>query len=114
MNEYFGNNIQENLQPYIVEFVGSLVILYILFYTRDSVNAPLYIGLITGATILLGDQFEQGHFNPLFSLLKYFDGRITLYDLLLFLLSQILACFVCFIIIMMQIYAKRILFIKFI
>ena len=105
--------MENEYNKYIVEFLGTLVILYVLFYTRDSVNAPIYIGLSIAATIILGDQFEQGHFNPLYSMLRYFDGKNSSNELLLYLAAQLLAGFVCYVFILGGIYAKRVLFINF-
>jgi len=104
----------EFFTPYIVEFFGTLVILYILFYTRDSPHAPIIIGLTIGATVLLGDLFNQGHFNPLYTLLKFFDGKISFASFGLYLLAQLLACVLCFLFIIIAIYARRILFVSFI
>ena len=48
-----------NIMNYLVEFVGTLILLFMIIITRN----PLMIGLTLTTIIIIGEKISGAHFN---------------------------------------------------
>ena len=69
---------------YLVEFLGSLVFIYIVLAT----NNPLAIGATLCLVMLLTSQISGGHINPTISIVMTAAGKLPTNDLIPYIASQ--------------------------
>lgn len=87
-----------NLRAYLAEFVGTLILVFMgtgcVTVYSSSVAGILGTSLAFGlalASIYYGfGKISGGHVNPAVSIAMYFDGRLSLKDLVFYIISQIL------------------------
>lgn len=75
---------------YLVEFIGTLVFMYIIIGTGN----PLLIGLTLTACIMAGGAISGGNFNPAGSVMMAMAGKLPMTDLLPYVAAQILGALV--------------------
>jgi aquaporin Z len=75
-----------NWNKYLVEFLGTLFITYIIFLTGNY----LAIGSALAIAILIGGTISGGAFNPAIAIAMFYKGQITSGDLIPYILAQIL------------------------
>lgn len=81
---------------YVYEFVGTFFLVLTVGMTVLSPNsagmmAPLAIGLALAALVYAGGHISGAHYNPAVSLAIYLKGKLTLKDLGLYWIVQLLA-----------------------
>ena len=74
-----------NIMNYLVEFVGTLILLFMIIITRN----PLMIGLTLTTIIIIGEKISGAHFNPAVSVAMYYLGKLNIDDLLPYIVAQI-------------------------
>jgi len=73
------------MKQYIVEFVGSIVIVTAILVTNAN---PYVMGITYLATYLVSDDISTGHFNPIGAMAVYLAGRSSTYETCMNLLAQ--------------------------
>ncbi|WP_423901299.1 MIP/aquaporin family protein [Eggerthia catenaformis] len=90
-----------NLRAYLAEFIGTFILVFFgtgsaVLYSGASANAlliltvPIVFGLTIVAVYYSIGHISGGHVNPAVSLAMYFDNRISLKDMFLYMFSQLL------------------------
>jgi aquaporin-8 len=74
------------MQPYLVEFIGSILFVYVILATGN----PLAIGATLALLILMLGNISGGHLNPAVSITMAAAGRLSTNDLVPYCLAQIL------------------------
>ena len=82
------------MYKYIVEFIGTLLFVYVMLAT----NSYLAMGAITALTVLIAGPISCGSFNPAASLAMYHNGALSRNDLILYSVVQFLGGFAGFVI----------------
>jgi aquaporin Z len=72
--------------PYLVEFLGTLFLVFIIFYTGNylAIGAALAIG------VLLGGKISGGSFNPAVTFALYASGKLDKSHLIPYIIVEIL------------------------
>ncbi len=73
------------MNKYVVEFLGTLFLIYIILVLRN----PLAIGSALAIAIIVGGNVSGGHFNPAVTVALTSMGKLSKNDLLPYILSQI-------------------------
>jgi aquaporin Z len=73
---------------YAIEFLGTLLIVYIVLLTKGN---PLAIGAAVAIAIYLGGKISGGNFNPAISVALVRNGTLPKADLIIYILAQIVA-----------------------
>ena len=73
------------MNKFIVEFLGSLFFLYVILATGN----PLAIGLALTVAIMAGGKLSGGHFNPAASVMMAAAGKLSLRNLLPYVVAQV-------------------------
>ena len=74
------------MNKYLVEFVGTLFLLFVILVSGQAIP----IGLALILAIMLGGKISGGHFNPTVSVMMFLNKRIQAQDLLFYVLAQVL------------------------
>ena len=74
-----------DLNKYLVEFVGTLFFVYIIL----AIKTPLAIGAALTVVILLGGKISGGNFNPAVTLAMTMSGKVKNKHLLPYILAQV-------------------------
>jgi glycerol uptake facilitator-like aquaporin len=74
--------------PYLVEFMGTLVVVYALLLTDTN---PAIMGMTYFAVFTVAGELSTGTFNPLGAVGYYMIGRMSLREMCLNLSAQIFA-----------------------
>lgn len=74
------------MSKYLVEFLGTSLFLFTILRFPNPVMISLSLLLV----ILAGGKVSGGHFNPAVSVMKYAEGRLSVNDLVMYALCQIL------------------------
>ena len=74
------------LNKYVVEFLGTLFVLYIILLSKAN---PIAIGAAFTLAIYLGKNISGGNFNPAVSIMLAYDGKLSNTDLLGYILAQV-------------------------
>jgi glycerol uptake facilitator-like aquaporin len=82
---------------YLVEFLGSILLVYVIFATKN----PLAIGFSYAFILLLTQKLSNGFMNPAVTLVMASTDNMAIADLFPYLIAQILGGFIGF-----QIFAK--------
>tara|TARA_B100000886_G_C20268594_1_gene426040 strand:+ start:149 stop:409 length:261 start_codon:yes stop_codon:yes gene_type:complete len=74
------------MNKYLVEFVGTLFLLFVILVSGEAIP----IGLALILAIMLGGKISGGHFNPAVSVMMFLNKKIQAQDLLFYVLAQVL------------------------
>tara|TARA_B100000524_G_scaffold118010_1_gene57859 strand:- start:289 stop:546 length:258 start_codon:yes stop_codon:yes gene_type:complete len=69
-----------------VEFIGTFIFLSIILKVGEPI--PIAVGLL--AVIYFGGAISGGHFNPAVSVMMYLKEAITLTDLPIYVIAQVI------------------------
>ena len=72
---------------YIGEFIGTFILILVVIISKNW----LFIGITLGTIILVGNNFYKVSFNPVVALAHYVNNEITLFDLCLYILIEVIA-----------------------
>jgi aquaporin Z len=80
------------LNKYLVEFLGTMFLMYIIFATGNwlAIGAALAVG------VLLGGKISGGAFNPAVAIALYASGKLPQSDLLPYIIAEILGALAAF------------------
>jgi|UniRef100_A0A6C0IP74 glycerol uptake facilitator-like aquaporin len=73
------------MQKYLVEFLGTLVFVYVILATGN----PLAIGAALALVILLASNISGGHINPAVSIVMAGAGKISTTELVPYIVAQV-------------------------
>jgi aquaporin Z len=73
------------MNKYLVEFLGTLFILYVVLATKNA----FAIGAATTIALIIGQGISGGHFNPSISLMMAYANKMSAKDFLPYILVQI-------------------------
>lgn len=73
------------MNKYLVEFLGTLVFLYVILATGSAVP----IGLALTAVIMAGGDISGGNFNPAVSVMMVAAGKLSKKDLVPYVVAQV-------------------------
>ena len=73
------------MNKYIVEFLGTFFLTYIIFSTNDW----LVIGSALAIAVLLGGSVSLGAYNPAVSIALFVSGKIPISDLFPYITAEI-------------------------
>ena len=85
---------QKQLQKYSLEFIGTILFLYVILLTGNA----WAIGLALAIVIYIAGPVTGGHFNPAVSIMMYANKKLSSYDTMMYIISQILGGFVALLI----------------
>jgi glycerol uptake facilitator-like aquaporin len=74
------------MQQYLVEFIGSILVVYVILATGN----PLAIGATIALFLLMTTNISGGYLNPAVSITMAAAGRLSTNDLVPYCLAQIL------------------------
>ncbi len=74
----------------LIEFLGSAFLVFIIL----SIAHPLAIGLAVALITYIGGPHSGGHFNPVVSAVMASMGELSMSDLAIFSIAQIMGGFV--------------------
>lgn len=74
------------VDKYLVEFIGSLLFMYVVL----STGHPLAIGIALAIAIYVGAGVSGGMFNPAISVMMTVAGKMSVNDLLPYIVVQVL------------------------
>lgn len=80
------------MNKYLVEFIGTLFLVYIILATGN----PLAIGAALALVITLAGPISGGHVNPTVSVVMASAGKLSVNELLPYIVAQILGGLVAF------------------
>jgi aquaporin Z len=78
---------------YLVEFLGTLIFLYVIIATNGN---PYAVGLILTTVILIGGNISGGNFNPAVSVMMVLANKLKITELIPYVLSQVLGALCAF------------------
>jgi len=81
----YNNNSSFMLNKYLVEFLGTLFYVYIIFATGNAIA----IGAAMAIVIMVGGHISGGMFNPAASVAMVAAGKLSSSELLPYILAQI-------------------------
>jgi len=73
------------MNKFIIEFLGTLFIIYIIF----STNNYLAIGAAVGLCVFIGGPISGGMFNPAVSIAMMSAGKLSRSDLMPYIIAQV-------------------------
>ena len=73
------------MEKYLVEFLGTLVFVYVILATGN----PLAIGAALALVILLASNISGGHVNPAVSIVMASAGKISTTEVLPYIVAQV-------------------------
>jgi len=77
---------------YLVEFIGSALVVYVILATSN----PLAIGFAYAFVLLLTQNLSNGYMNPTVSMVMAATDQLPIQDLIPYCLSQVLGGFVAY------------------
>lgn len=80
------------MNKYLVEFLGTLFLTFIIFATAN----PLAIGISLAIALQLGDNLAVGAFNPAATIALMYGGKLSQDDLVPYIAAQIAGALVGF------------------
>ena len=78
------------MKGYLVEFLGSLLFVYVILATGN----PLAIGAALSLVILLTKDISGGHINPAVTIAMVSAGKLQTNDLIPYVMAQVLGALV--------------------
>jgi len=82
----FIKHMQKYVQKYLAEFIGTLIFVSIILVTGN----PWAIGAALALVIWLTANISGGHMNPVVSIVMASNGKISMTDLIPYIIAQIL------------------------
>tara|TARA_X000000368_G_scaffold167557_1_gene132251 strand:- start:4286 stop:4546 length:261 start_codon:yes stop_codon:yes gene_type:complete len=73
------------MNKFIAEFIGTLVLVYVILATGQ----PLAIGLALALIIMVIGGISGGHVNPAVSFAMYLGGKLSQEDLIPYIIAQV-------------------------
>ncbi len=73
--------------PFAVELVGTLIFLYVILASGGD---AISIGVALAAVILFGGKLSGGHFNPAVSIMMFFNNKLGVSKLIVYIIAQVL------------------------
>ena len=73
------------MNKYIAEFLGTALFLYVIL----AIGSPIAVGLALTLVIIMVGRVSGGHFNPAVSVMMAVAGRLSMKDLLPYVLAQV-------------------------
>lgn len=80
------------MNKYLVEFVGTLFFVYVILATGN----PLAIGAALALVITLAGPISGGHVNPAVSVVMVSAGKLSVNELLPYIVAQMMGALVAF------------------
>jgi aquaporin Z len=80
------------MNKYLVEFLGTMFLMYVIFATGNW----FAIGAALGIATLLGEPISGGAFNPAVAISLYAAGKLPQSDVLPYIIAQILGALAAF------------------
>lgn len=80
------------LSEFLVELLGSFISISVILQYQKVI--PTIIAL--GAMIYFGGPVSGGHFNPILSLAMYLNQSLTIYELILYIVAQVIGGLMAF------------------
>jgi aquaporin Z len=80
------------MREYIVEYLGTLFILYVFVVTGNA----FAIAAAVGMAIYLGGPISGGHFNPVMTLVSVLTGKKSVTEIAPYIIAQLLAAITVF------------------
>ena len=77
--------MQKYLQKYLAEFIGTLIFVSVILVTGN----PWAIGAALALVILIISSISGGHLNPAVSLVMAASGKLSMKDVLPYIIAQI-------------------------
>ena len=74
------------MDKYLIEFLGTAFFLFVIISTENA----LAIGAALAIAIIIGGRISGGHFNPAVSVMMTAAGKMPVYELLPFVIAQVL------------------------
>lgn len=75
------------MNKYLVEFVGTMILMYVILATGGNYLA---IGAILAILVLVGGPISSAAYNPAVSIAAYAAGKLPKSDLIPYIIAQIL------------------------
>ena len=79
--------VATSLYKYLIEFIGTFVFLTVILATGKAIP----IGLALAAMIYWGGPVSGGCFNPAVSLVSYLNNSLSMTDMVIYIVLQLLA-----------------------
>ena len=73
------------LNKYLVEFLGSVFLLYVIIATGNAIA----IGAALAIAIMVGGHISGGHFNAAVTVMMAAAGKLPMSDVITYILAQI-------------------------
>ena len=73
------------MKKYIVEFLGTLFLMFIILYTGNY----LAIGIALAIIVFLGGAISGGAFNPAVTLGLYISKKISINDVMPYIIAEV-------------------------
>ena len=73
------------MNKYLVEFVGTLFLLYVILVTKNAVA----IGAALAIAVIAGSKVSGGHFNPAVTIAMATAGKTSVNDVMPYFLAQV-------------------------
>ena len=80
------------MQKYLVEFLGTLFLMFVIFYTGNW----LAIGCALAVGVLLGGQVSGGSFNPAVTMGLVAAGKINSSDVIPYIVAEVAGALAAF------------------
>jgi aquaporin Z len=71
---------------YLIEFIGTFIFLSVILSSGHAIP----IGIALAAVIYWGGSISGGNFNPAVSIMMYLNKKLSLEDMILYIVCQIL------------------------
>ena len=75
-----------NLLKYLIEYIGTFIFLSVILISGHAIP----IGLALMVVIYWGGKVSGGNFNPAVSLMMYINKKLSLNDLIIYIIVQLL------------------------
>lgn len=82
--------IDNNLQRYLVEFIGSIILMFIILATGNW----LAIGGCLAILVLIGGDVSGGAYNPAVALALYYANKLSKFDVIPYIIAECLGMIV--------------------
>lgn len=81
---------------YLVELIGTFILVGVILMQASKPEGPLAIGLALAVVIYFGGSISGGHFNPAVSLASYMNGGIDLTNTGIYMVVQLVGAAIAF------------------
>ena len=73
------------MNKYLAEFLGTTFFMYVILVTGNA----LAIGAALAIAIMVGGKISGGNFNPAVSIMMYMNGKLSMPELLPYIVAQV-------------------------